>query len=231
MTNLLKCGSDRAIWIKSVLIVCTIAALLLCGTRHVTPAAPDTSSSDVRVFLLTFKGKKGRASLERWAELNNPCRIFGYRSLGAFAADHPPKAKEPAPPEFSDRPASAVTPGLTVPVYSVPRTGGRAGFSAVPLPVLAGQGRKKLPLAEGAAVYDETGMLRLSLPGLRGNTPRGPLTVRAERSFGGTEFRVVGPSGNDEFDRSALKELERHVRQGGSFAGILTVWGGGKETK
>jgi len=232
VTNLLKSGSDRAIWIKSVLIVGAIAALLLWGTRHVAPAAPRTSSSDVRVFLLTSTGGAERAFLERWAKLNDPGRIFGYRSSGAFAAElFPGKGKEAEPPVFSHRPASAFTPELTVPAYPVPRTGVRTAFSPVPLPVLAGHEMKKLPLAEGAVVYDETGQVRLSLTGLKGNTLHGPLMVRAERTIGGTEFRVVGPSGNDEFDRSALEELGRRVRQGGSFAGILTVWGGGKETR
>lgn len=231
MTNLLKSGSDRAIWIKSVLIVAAIAALLLWGTRHVAPAAPKTSSSDVRVFLLTSRGGEEGAFLERWAKLNDPGSIFGYDSSGRFTALFPRKDREAAPPVFSDRPASAFTPGLTVPEYPLPRTGVNPALSVVPLPLLDGGAKEKLPLAEGAVVYDETGKVRLSLPGLRGNTPRGPLMLRAERTLGGIEFRIVGPSGNDEFDRSALEELGRRVSQGGSFAGILTVWGGGKETR
>ena len=231
MTNLLNGGSDRALLVRSVLIVCAIAALLLAGMRHAAPAASTDSSYGGRVVLQLPSQEEDRAAFVRWRKLNLPANIFGYNSQGPFAALFPRGSRESAPPVFSARPASAFTPSLTVPEYPVTRAGLEPAFSEVPLPSPAGTGAEKLPLGVGAVVYDETGKVRLLLPGLRGSTPRGPLVLRAGKSLAGTEFRIVGPSGSGEFDRSAVENLDQHVRQGESFTGILTVWGEGKEIK
>lgn len=233
MTDLLKNRSDRALMFKSVLIACGIAALLLTGLHHKTPATSSDRSDGGRVLLLlpSKEDEGDRAAFARWRELNLPSHIFGYDSSGLFVALFPHKSREAAPPVFSSRPVFAFTPLLTLPEYPVPRMEPAPVSSEVPLPPLSGPGTEKLPLTVGAVVYDGAGKVRLLLPGLRGGTLRGPLMLRAEKALVGTEFRVVGSSGSDEFDRGALKELEQRVRQGESFSGILTVWGDGRRTK
>ena len=212
MTGFLKSGSDRALLIKSVLVACAVAALLLGGLRHAAPAAPADSSYGGRVLVLLPSRNEDRAAFARWRQLNLPANIFGYDSPGPFAALFPRRNRESAPPVFSARPASVFTPDLTVPAYPVPRTE-FPGVAEVPLPLLAGSAPEQLPLAAGAVVCDETGKVRLRLPGLQGNTPRGPLMLRAADGLAGTEFRIVGSSGSGEFDRSVLENLERRVRQ------------------
>ena len=219
--------------IRSVLIACAIAALLLAGLRHKPPATSSDSSDGGRVFLLlpSKEDEGDRAAFLRWRELNLPSRIFGYGSSGLFAALFPRRSREAAPPVFSSRPVSSYTPLLTLPEYSVPRTAAEPASSEVPLPALARSGAENVPLTSGAVVYDETGKVRLRLPDLRGAELRAPLMLRAGKALAGTEFHIVGSSGNSGFDRSVLKELEQRVRQGESFSGILTVWGDGRGTK
>ena len=233
MTDLLKNRSDRALMFKSVLIACGIAALLLTGLRHKTPATSSDRSDGGRVFLLLpSKGDEGdRAAFLRWRELNLPSHIFGYDSSGLFAALFPRKSREAAPPVFSSRPVSSYTPLLALPEFSVPRTAAEPASSEVSLPQLGHSGAEHVPLTSGAVVYDEAGQVRLRLPDLRGVELRAPLMLRAGKALAGTEFRIVGSSGNSAFDRSVLKELEQRVRQGESFSGILTVWGDGRGTK
>ena len=235
MTDLLKNRSDRALLTKSVLVACAIAVLLLAGMRHEAPKTSADSSDGGRVLLLLPSQENDaadRAAFARWRELNLPSRIFGYASSGLFAALFPPRPAEAAPPVFASRPVSAFTPLLTLPEYPVPRRAGEPVLSEVPLPPPASAGTEKIPLASGAVVYDEAGNVRLRLPDLHGDAAlRGPLMVRAGKALAGTEFRVVGSSGSSAFDRSALENLERRVRQGESFSGILTVWGDGRGTK
>ena len=231
MTNLLKDSSDRALWIKSVLVACVIAVLLLAGMRHKAPATPADRSYGGRVLVLLPSGEEDRTAFARWRELNLPSRIFGYDSSGLFAALFPRRGREAAPPVFASRPVSAFTPLLTLPEYSVPRSAPEPASSAIPLPSLIPAGAEKLSLVSGAVVCDEAGKVRLLLPELRGGAPRGPLMLRAREVLGGTEFRIVGSSGSSEFDRSALENLEQRVRRGESFSGILTVWGDGRGTK
>ena len=235
MTDLLKSSSDRALLTKSVLVGCAIAALLLAGMRHEPPKTSSDRSDGGRVLLLLpskENDRADRAAFARWRELNLPSRIFGYESSGLFAALFPRKSMVAAPPVFSSRPVSAFTPLLTLPEYPVPGRAGELVFSEVPLPAPASGGAEKVPLVSGAVVYDEAGRVLLRLPDLRGDAAlRGPLMVRAGKALAGTEFRIVGSSGSTAFDRSALENLERHVRQGGSFSGILTVWGDGRGTK
>jgi len=234
VTDLLKNRSDRALMFKSVLIACAIAALLLAGMRHEAPKTSADSSDGGRVLLLLPSKENNaadRAAFARWRELNLPSRIFGYASSGLFAALFPPRPAEAMPPVFASRPVSAFTPLLTLPEFSVPRTAAEPASSEVPLPQLARSEAEHVPLTSGAVVYDEAGKVRLRLPDLHGGELRAPLMLRAGKALAGTEFRIVGSSGNSAFDRSVLENLEQRVRQGESFSGILTVWGDGRGTK
>jgi len=223
-------GSDPALWVKGTLVVFFIGALLL-SMRNAAPAVSRERPYGGAVFLLLPSEANTRADIARWSEIYRPSAVFGYNSPGLFTMLFPARVRETLPPVFAERPVSVFVPRLELPAYEglSPQTVSPARNFALPqISVRISAG--KLPPG-GTEVYDESGAVRLRLPGLPESFGFAPLLLRAERDLSGTAFRIVSGSGDAKFDQAVRNTLEDRARRGGAFSGILTVWPGGKELK
>ena len=199
--------------------------------RHADPVEKKDKFYGGGVSLLLAYTPEERDGFRRWAELNDPSRIFGYNTAGIFSRSVETKHTLTLPAvrvfqsESLDAGLYRSTAMKSEPLKFEPRN----VHFALPRQITPA---KKVPFAaDGLPVYDEKGNIVSRLKGIPEPPVDSALLIRAGSYMGGTEFRVVGSSGDRGFDRNVTRALSKLADKGQQFSGTLAVWPDSKEKK
>lgn len=231
MKNSRQDKQEHLLLLKSFIYVLLAAAAILLLLCHVAPVEEKKKFYGGGVSLLLAHTPEESHDFRRWAELNDPSRIFGYNSEGIFSASVKQKAPEIYPVLRSFMQDSFDT-ALYMPAEqkSEPlKIEKSSGSLVVPRGIVPDQ---KTPfVSAGIPVFDERGAVVTRLENIPDTAKAETLLIRVRSNMAGQEFRVIESSGDRKFDRSVTGALKGLARKGKNFSGILAVWPDAGEVK
>lgn len=222
---------ENILLLKSIVCVLLIAGGVLLLMRHAAPEKEKSKFYGGGVSLILAHTPEDASDFRRWAELNDPGRIFGYQSAGIFfqAIDRKPSLTLPAvrvirrenydTPFY--QPAAQKSISLEIERRNDPVTVTRADRAE----------KKRSFSAGGVPVYDEKGNLTARLEGIPHTNMINALLIRIRKNMAGAECRVIESSGDRIFDNRVAGALGRLLEKRDDLSGILAVWPDSKEIK